>query len=178
MRKLILALLTGAYVCTGLIVWLLIWRNGGGVPAGVASFIGTLGLAFAFHGLIERALDSNAIRNDIGALREAHLILVDQIEKLDARVTQVVETVADEALRRSDELTSEVHQLEDMVQKMSYRLEDQLVYHVEAAQETRGCATPWRGVGSTSTCNPRSACRSVARCSTRASRGCETRPAG
>src|SRR5260221_9723822 len=117
MRKLILALLTGAYVCTGLIVWLLIWRNGGGVPAGVASFIGTLGLAFAFHGLIERAIDSNAIRNDIGALREAHLILVDQIEKLVARVTQVVEIVADEVLRRSVELNREVPHMVDMGQQ-------------------------------------------------------------
>jgi cyclic-di-GMP phosphodiesterase TipF (flagellum assembly factor) len=137
MRKLILALLTGAYVCTGLIVWLLVWRNGGGVPAGVASFIGTLALAFAFHGLIERALDSGAIRAEIAQLREAHLILVDQIENVDARLTEVVETVTDEALRRSEELTSEVHVLEDMVQRMSERLEDQLLYHVEAAQETR-----------------------------------------
>jgi cyclic-di-GMP phosphodiesterase TipF (flagellum assembly factor) len=137
MRILILALLTGAYVCAGLIVWLLVWQNGGGVPAGFASFIGTLGLAFAFHSLFARLIDSAALRQDIHALREAHLILADQIEKVDARLTEIVETVTDEALRRSDELTSEVHVLEDMVQRMSERLEDQLLYHVEAAHETR-----------------------------------------
>lgn len=137
MRKLILALLTGAYVCTALIVWLLVWRNGGGIAAGAAAFIGTLGLAFAFHGLIERAIDSGAIRSEIAALREAHLILADQIEKVDARLADVIESVTDDAQRRSDELTSEVHLLEDMVQRMSERLEAQLDYHVEAAQETR-----------------------------------------
>ena len=142
MRKLILALLTGAYVCTGLIVWLLVWRNGGGVAAGAASFIGTLGLAFAFHGLIERALDSAAIRDEIAALRAAHLILADQIEKVDARLGQVIDTVTDDAQRRSDELSSEVHMLEDMVQRMSRRLEDQLDYHVDAAQAGRDAFAP------------------------------------
>lgn len=126
MRRLTLALLCGAYLCLALIVALLLWRNGGGWGASVAALVGGLGLAFAFHGLIERALDSAAMRNEIAALREAHRILIDQIEQIDRQVTQVISSVTDDALRRSEELSDEVHILEDLVQRMSERLEERV----------------------------------------------------
>ena len=72
MRRLTLALLCGAYLCLSLIVALTLWRNGGGWGAGVAALVGGLGLCFAFHGLIERALDGGAMRSDLDTLREAH----------------------------------------------------------------------------------------------------------
>ena len=72
MRRLTLALLSGAYLCLSLIIALSLWRNGGGWGAGVAALVGGLGLAFAFHGLIERALESAGIRGEIANLREAH----------------------------------------------------------------------------------------------------------
>ncbi len=127
MRRLTLALLCGAYLCLALIIALSLWRNGGGWGAGVAALVGGLGLAFAFHGLIERALDSAAIRNEIGALREAHRILIDQIEKIDSKMSEVVSSVSDDALRRSEELSDEVHMLEGLVQRMSERLEQRVV---------------------------------------------------
>ncbi len=130
MRKLTLALLSGAYLCLALIVALSLWRNGGGWGAGVAALIGGLGLAFAFHGLIERALETVGIRGEIDAIRQAHVILGEQLRKIDARLTEVVETVTDDALRRSEELSSEVHMLEDVVQRMSERLENQLSHEV------------------------------------------------
>ena len=130
MRKLTLALLSGAYLCLSLIVALSLWRNGGGWGAGIAALVGGLGLAFAFHALIERALDSASIRSELDTVRKAHAILAEQIEKIDARLTEVVETVTDHALRRSEELSSEVHMLEDVVQRMSERLENQLSHQV------------------------------------------------
>jgi cyclic-di-GMP phosphodiesterase TipF (flagellum assembly factor) len=47
-----------------------------------------LGLCFAFHGLIERALRTGAIEGEIAAVREAHSILIDQVERLDAQLEQ------------------------------------------------------------------------------------------
>jgi len=126
MRRLTLALLCGAYLCLALIIALSLWRNGGGWGAGVAALVGGLGLAFAFHALIERAIDSAAIRGEIEALREAHRILIDQIDSLDSRVAKVVETVTDDAARRSEALSDEVHMLEDLVQRMSHRLEERV----------------------------------------------------
>ncbi|MDB5446307.1 MAG: hypothetical protein JWQ97_1624 [Phenylobacterium sp.] len=120
MRRLTLALLCGAYLCLSLIVALTLWRNGGGWGAGVAALVGGLGLCFAFHGLIERALDSGAVRGDLEALREAHKLLLDQVERLDARVSQVAETVADDQ-SRGNELSGEVEMLERLVQRLQAR---------------------------------------------------------
>jgi cyclic-di-GMP phosphodiesterase TipF (flagellum assembly factor) len=117
MRRLTLALLCGAYLCLSLIVALTLWRNGGGWGAGVAALVGGLGLCFAFHGLIERVLDSGAMRSDIDTLREAHRLLLEQVERLDARVTDMADTVADD-LSRGEELSGEVEMLERLVQKL------------------------------------------------------------
>ena len=123
MRRLTLALLCATYLCLSLIVALTLWRNGGGWGAGVAALVGGLGLCFAFHGLIERALETGAIKGEIGAVREAHAILIDQVEKLDARLGEVAEAVAADQ-HRSDDLVDEVHMLEDLVQRMQHRLDE------------------------------------------------------
>ncbi len=123
MRRLTLALLCATYLCLSLIVALTLWRNGGGWGAGVAALVGGLGLCFAFHGLIERALETGAIKSEIAAVREAHSILIDQVEKLDARLGEVAEAVAVDQ-HRSEELVDEVHMLEDLVQRMQHRLDE------------------------------------------------------
>lgn len=133
MRKLMLGLLTGAYLCLALIVSLFLWRMGATPAVGVSAFIGTLGLAFAFHGLLGQTFLAAALRGDIDTVREAHAILLDQIEKVDARVSDLVETVAADAQRRTEELSTEVHQLEDMISQMSDRMEQQLSHQVAAA---------------------------------------------
>ena len=102
MRRLTLGLLCATYLCLSLIVSLTLWRNGGGWGAGVAALVGGLGLCFAFHGLIERALETGAIRGDVEAIREAHQILLTQVEALDARLGEIIDAVADDE-RRSEE---------------------------------------------------------------------------
>jgi cyclic-di-GMP phosphodiesterase TipF (flagellum assembly factor) len=124
MRRLTLALLCATYLCLSLIVALTLWRYGGGWGAGVAALVGGLGLCFAFHGLIERALETGQIKGEIEAVRDAHKILIDQVERLDQRVSEVAETVAEAALRRSEELADEVHILEDLVERMRRQLDE------------------------------------------------------
>ena len=126
MRRLTLPLLSASYLSLSLIVALWLWRSGGGAGAGVAGLIGMFALCFTFHGLIGRALETAALRKEIEDVRSAHRILIDQMERVDARVAQVLETIAEDATRRSDELTSEVHILEDLVQRMGERLEERM----------------------------------------------------
>jgi len=126
MRRLTLPLLSASYLSLSLIIALSLWRNGGGWGAGVAGLIGGLALCFTFHGLIGRALETAALRKEIEDVRQAHRILIDQMERVDARVAQVLETIAEDATRRSEELTSEVHILEDLVQRMGERLEERM----------------------------------------------------
>jgi cyclic-di-GMP phosphodiesterase TipF (flagellum assembly factor) len=123
MRRLTLGLLCATYLCLSLIVALTLWRNGGGWGAGVAALVGCLGLCFAFHGLIERTLETGQIKGDVDQVREAHAILLSQVEALDARVTEILDAVADDA-HRSEELLDEVHMLEGLVQRMQQRLDE------------------------------------------------------
>jgi cyclic-di-GMP phosphodiesterase TipF (flagellum assembly factor) len=133
MRKLTLALLSGAYICISLMTALLVWRIGGGVGAGMAALVGTLGLCFAVQGVIARVGQQGALAGEIDAVREAHLILAREIEKLQSRLTDVVETIAEDAARRSEEIYSEVQLLEDVVQQIGERIEAQLNLQVEHA---------------------------------------------
>ena len=114
MRRFTLAALCGAYICLSLIVAVSIASNST-LGAGMAAFIGSLGLAFAFHGLISAAVNTVRLSGELGNIREAHLIFARQLEKIDQRLGEVVDTVTADALRRSEELTSEVHSLEDAV---------------------------------------------------------------
>ncbi len=133
MRRLTLALLSGAYLSLSLIVAIGLWRSSGQWSAGIAALVGSLALAFAFHGLIEGAINSVRLKDDLSNIREAHLIIARQLERIDARLNEVVETVTTDALRRSEALTSEVHSLEDAVQKMAEKMEAQLSSRVAAA---------------------------------------------
>ena len=92
MRRLTLALLCATYLVLALIVSLTLWRNGGGWGAGVAALVGSLGLAFAFHGLIVRAFDNNELKvmlfpkhpvNSLGSFQET-VILVPMTDELNA----------------------------------------------------------------------------------------------
>jgi cyclic-di-GMP phosphodiesterase, flagellum assembly factor TipF len=133
MRKLTLALLSGAYICISLMTALLVWRLGGGAGAGMAALVGTLGLCFAVQGVVARMGQQGELAGEIESVREAHLILAGEIERLQSRLTDVVETIAEDAMRRSDEIYSEVQLLEDVVQQIGERIEAQLSLQVEHA---------------------------------------------
>ena len=124
MRRLTLALLSATYLCLSLIVALTLWRNGGGWGAGVAALFGGLGLCFAVHGLIARVLETENLRREIEAVREAHRILLDSVARIDGRITEVDQSVTVDVMRRSEALADEVHLLEDLVDRMRHRLDE------------------------------------------------------
>ena len=133
MQRLTQILIGAAFLCLALILSLSIWRAGGGWGAGVSGFVAGMGVLGVVYLLVARGLDLASLRGELGAIREAHLILTNQLEKVDARLTEVVETVTVDALRRSEELSSEVHMLEDTVQRMAEKMEAQLSSRVAAA---------------------------------------------
>jgi cyclic-di-GMP phosphodiesterase, flagellum assembly factor TipF len=126
MRKVTEALLAGAYLCLALTVALLVWRGGGGVGAGIAALAGTLGLAFALHGWVARGAERAGLDRQLRGLREANQILADQLEIMHDRLAGFAESVQEDVDRRSEELTTEVRVLEDLVQRMGDSLEARL----------------------------------------------------
>ncbi len=123
MRRLTLALLCATYFCLALCVALILWRTGGGVGVGVSAMAAVLGLCLASHGMIMRFIQMAEVRGEVEAVREAHRILLDQIERLDGRLNHVARAV-DADLSRSAELSDEVHMLEHLVQRMERRIEE------------------------------------------------------
>jgi cyclic-di-GMP phosphodiesterase TipF (flagellum assembly factor) len=117
MRKITVPLLIAGYVSLALTAGLFLWRTGAGWGAGLAMSIAAVGIFLTVHNLLARALDREALRAEIASVREAHVILADQIEQIDARIASLSEEVHDEA----EELTSEVRMLEHLVQRMSDR---------------------------------------------------------
>jgi cyclic-di-GMP phosphodiesterase TipF (flagellum assembly factor) len=142
MRKLTLGLLSGAYLCLSLIVALSLWRNGGGWGAGVAALLGSLGLSFAIHTLVSRGLETGELRGEIDAVREAHNLMLTQLERMDARMGEMVDTITHEAARRDEKLSSEVHMLEDMVGRIAQRLEGRLNDQVAVARQPERARSP------------------------------------
>jgi cyclic-di-GMP phosphodiesterase TipF (flagellum assembly factor) len=126
MRKVTVALLAGAYICLAFTVAVLVWRGGGGAGAGVAALVGTLALAFSLQGLVGRGLDRDGLSRELGGLRDANRILADQLEIMHDRLEGFAESVIEDADRRSEELTTEVRVLEDLVQRMRDGLNERL----------------------------------------------------
>ncbi|MBU1378969.1 MAG: EAL domain-containing protein [Alphaproteobacteria bacterium] len=123
MRRLTLVLLCATYLCLSLIIALSLWRNGMGWGVGLSSMMGCFGVCLASHGMIMRFLEMREIRGEVEAVRDAHRILLDQVVRIDGRVTDIA-NVVDADKSRSDELTGEVHLLEKLVTKMSRRFDE------------------------------------------------------
>lgn len=123
MRRLTLALLCATYLCLSLIVALTLWRSGFGWGVAISSMMGCLGLCLASHGMIMRFLEMRELRGEVEAVRDAHRILLDQVVKIDGRVTDVARVV-EAGAGRSAALTDEVHMLEELVQKMGERMDE------------------------------------------------------
>jgi cyclic-di-GMP phosphodiesterase TipF (flagellum assembly factor) len=117
MRKITVPLLIAGYISLALTSGLFLWRSGAGWGAGLAMTVGALGVFLTIHSLLSRAVDRAALTAEIASVREAHVILADQIEQMDARISNLTDEVHDETI----ELTSEVRMLEHLVQRMSDR---------------------------------------------------------
>jgi cyclic-di-GMP phosphodiesterase TipF (flagellum assembly factor) len=139
MRKITVALLSAAYLCLGLTVAVLLWRSGGGWGAGLSGLIGTIGLAFALHGVISRSLDRAQLSAEVAAVREAHLLLLRQVEAVKDSLGALDYNANGEAAQRADVLIGEVRMIEALVQRMSESL-DQRLAQLQTAAPTPAAA--------------------------------------
>lgn len=145
MRRLTLALLCATYLCLSLIVALTLWRSGFGWGVAISAMMGGLGLCLASHGMIMRFLEMRELRGEVEAVRDAHRILLDQVVAIDGRVTDVARVVESD-VSRAAALTDEVHLLEELVEKMSQRMDEPRAPYL-AAQGGQDVRRPQNLVG-------------------------------
>ena len=137
-----MALLSGAYLFLASTVAVLLWRTGAGWGAGMAGLIGTLGVAFAVHNLIGRAVESSKLRDELERLREAHRLMVDHIEATQNALEGLEERLETAAETRTQALTDEVHMLEDLVERLSESITDPRVLRSYGGGGSHGRADP------------------------------------
>ncbi|MGZ8364494.1 MAG: flagella assembly cyclic-di-GMP phosphodiesterase TipF [Caulobacteraceae bacterium] len=124
MRKLTLALLGGASICLAFTVALLIWRAGGGMAAAAAGLASGLALALSLQGMVGRLRSQAEVAREMSLVRDAQLAIAAALEQINAKLEGLTSAVEVGAERTSQELTSEVRMLEDLVQRMSHSLDE------------------------------------------------------
>lgn len=144
MRKAATALLSGAYLFLGLTLAALFWRAGAGWGAGAAVLIGALGLFFALHTLVAGRLADADLGDQLKRLRQAHLLLADQIEATHSAIEQIAQRVESQTSARTEELASEVHVLEALVERMGEDLDARLATAVAQAPAPAATVVPLR----------------------------------
>ncbi len=136
MRKITTALFLGAYLFISLTVAAVVWRSGAGWGAGLAAFMGAAGLLFSIHIMAAHAATRSAIGREVEAIREAHRLLADALESAQSALNGLAGEIENGAFKGTQELTSEVRVLEDLVTRMGQDLEARLQGMVHQAPET------------------------------------------
>ena len=126
MRKAILALLAGAYLCIALAAAALFWRGGAGWGAGAGVFVGVLALLLGLHNGVARGFDTTGVKRELGLLRDAHRLLADHLEETEGALEELAVRLQSESSSRAGGLTAEVRLLEELVQRMGEDLETRL----------------------------------------------------
>jgi cyclic-di-GMP phosphodiesterase TipF (flagellum assembly factor) len=135
MRKLTPFLLVGTYVLLAASVAASLWQRGADPNTSIAAIFGVLGLCGAVHVFFGQKLVERRLTKDIDLVREAHRLMVDAIDSTQKDMIELADRVQNQRTSRSEELTSEVRMLEDLVKKLGESIEDRL--------------TEWRSAGPT-----------------------------
>ncbi len=126
MRKLTTVLLMLTYIAvSGTVAWTL-WSHAADSSTCIAALFGALGVCIGFHVFVAQSLAERRISRDIDQIREAHRLMVDAVDSTQKDMIELADRVQDNRAARSDELTSEVRMLEDLVKKLGESIEDRL----------------------------------------------------
>jgi cyclic-di-GMP phosphodiesterase TipF (flagellum assembly factor) len=125
MRYLTLALLCGAYACLALTAGLVGWRLGG-TGLSVALAAGALALFLSIQELAARLQGEAHLSSALAELRAARRNIGEEVEKARAYAADAARAAGETALKRSEEIYSEVQLLEDVVQRLGERLQSEL----------------------------------------------------
>ncbi|MGQ2990598.1 MAG: flagella assembly cyclic-di-GMP phosphodiesterase TipF [Brevundimonas sp.] len=126
MRQLTTGLLFFGYLFLAMTVGAFVWRLGLGLGAGFASTLGALGVIGVVHAMLSQSSQRQALRAEIGAVRQAHRLLADAMEQQQVTLGELAEAIQNGALNTTEELTGEVRILEGLIQQMSESIDERL----------------------------------------------------
>ncbi|CAM3221296.1 flagella assembly cyclic-di-GMP phosphodiesterase TipF [Asticcacaulis taihuensis] len=126
MGKFTPAILVLTYILVGLSLAAMVWNGGSDFGTALAVLAGTLGVCLSFHAYASQQLAERRILRDVENVRDAHRLMVDAIDSTQKDMLELADRVQNQRTSRSEELTSEVKMLEDLVMKLGESIEDRL----------------------------------------------------
>jgi cyclic-di-GMP phosphodiesterase TipF (flagellum assembly factor) len=126
MGKFTPAILVLTYILIGLSLAAMVWNGGSDFGTALAVLAGTLGVCLAFHAYASQQLAERRIIREVENVRDAHRLMVDAIDSTQKDMLELADRVQNQRTSRSEELTSEVKMLEDLVMKLGESIEDRL----------------------------------------------------
>ncbi len=126
MGKFTPAILVLTYILVGGSLAAMVWNGGSDFGTALAVMAGTLGVCLAFHAYASQQMAERRILRDVENVRDAHRLMVDAIDSTQKDMLELADRVQNQRTSRSEELTSEVKMLEDLVMKLGESIEDRL----------------------------------------------------
>ena len=120
------AILVVTYILISASVAAMIFRGGSDGGTAIAALAGTLGCCLAFHAYASQQMAERRIIRDVENVRDAHRLMVDAIDSTQKDMIELADRVQNQRTSRSEELTSEVKMLEDLVMKLGESIEDRM----------------------------------------------------
>ena len=126
MGKLTSVLLMGTYFVLGLVVAAVLYHYAADFGGCIAALIATMALCMGFHALAVQYFAERRVLHEVDLVRDAHRLMVDAIDSTQKDMIELADRVQNQRTTRSEELTSEVRMLEDLVKKLGESIEDRL----------------------------------------------------
>ncbi|MFT4075910.1 MAG: EAL domain-containing protein [Asticcacaulis sp.] len=126
MGKFTPAILVVTYIIISATLAIMVYQLGSDRGAAFGVLAGVLGCFLAFHGYASQQLAERRITQDVESVREAHRLMVDAIDSTQKDMIELADRVQNQRTSRSEELTSEVKMLEDLVMKLGESIEERL----------------------------------------------------
>lgn len=126
MGRLTSILLMGTYLFLSLGAAMSLYTGGSDTGACIAAALATLAVCFAIHNFVNQYLSERRLSKEIDLVRDAHRLMVEAIDVTQKDMVELADRVQHQRVGHTEELTTEVKMLENLVLKLGESIEERL----------------------------------------------------
>lgn len=126
MGRLTSILLMGTYLFLSLGAAMALYTGGSDTGACIAAALATMAVCFAIHNFVNQYLSERRLSKEIDLVRDAHRLMVEAIDVTQKDMVELADQMQHQRVGRTDELTTEVKMLENLVLKLGESIEERL----------------------------------------------------
>lgn len=126
MGRLTSILLMGTYLFLSMGAAMALYTGGSDTGACIAAALATMAVCFAIHNFVNQYLSERRLSKEIDLVRHAHRLMVEAIDVTQKDMVELADQMQYQRVGRTDELTTEVKMLENLVLKLGESIEERL----------------------------------------------------